>query len=212
MAKYFINFPKTVYSQKDSKSVETITNLTTSFSFDANITENSVLYYQYDVSDGETPEIVAHKIYGSSESHWIILKMNNIVDVKTDWPLDQRSLSVAIDDKYANNGILTSQTGYQWAFNNVHSYYKIETRTIVASGEKLIDIIQVDANTFANITTSSVQYTLPDNNIVKIDTTRNAKTYYQYEVEENDKKRNIKVLKPDLATTITNEFLEVINV
>jgi hypothetical protein len=118
MAKYFINFPKTIYSQKDSKSVETVTNLTTTFSFDENITENSVLYYQYDVSDGETPEIVAHKIYGSSESHWIILKMNGIIDVKTDWPLDQRSLSVAIDKKYANNGISTSQTGYQWAFNN----------------------------------------------------------------------------------------------
>jgi predicted nucleic-acid-binding Zn-ribbon protein len=212
MAKYFINFPKTIYSQKDSKSVETVTNLTTTFSFDENITENSVLYYQYDVSDGETPEIVAHKIYGSSESHWIILKMNGIVDVKTDWPLDQRSLSVAIDKKYANNGISTSQTGYQWAFNNNHSYYKIETRTIVASGDKIVDIIQVDANTFANITTSSVQYTLPDNNIVKIDTTRNAKTYYQYEVEENDKKRSIKVIKPELVTTITNEFLEVINV
>jgi|LakMenE01Jun11ns_1017448.scaffolds.fasta_scaffold9946704_3 hypothetical protein len=212
MAKYFINFPKTIYSQKDSKSVETVTNLTTTFSFDENITENSVLYYQYDVSDGETPEIVAHKIYGSSESHWIILKMNGIIDVKTDWPLDQRSLSVAIDKKYANNGILTSQTGYQWAFNNTHSYYKIETRTIVSSGDKIVDVIQVDANTFANITTSSVQYTLPDNNIVKIDTTRNAKTYYQYEVEENDKKRSIKVIKPELVTTITNEFLEVINV
>jgi hypothetical protein len=212
MAKYFINFPKTIYSQKDSKSVETVTNLTTTFSFDENITENSVLYYQYDVSDGETPEIVAHKIYGSSESHWIILKMNGIIDVKTDWPLDQRSLSVAIDKKYANNGISTSQTGYQWAFNNTHSYYKIETRTIVSSGDKIVDVIQVDANTFANITTSSVQYTLPDNNIVKIDTTRNAKTYYQYEVEENDKKRSIKVIKPELVTTITNEFLEVINV
>jgi hypothetical protein len=47
---------------------------------------------------------------------------------------------------------------------------------------------------------------------VKIDTTRNAKTYYQYEVEENDKKRSIKVIKPELVTTITNEFLEVINV
>jgi hypothetical protein len=138
--------------------------------------------------------------------------MNGIIDVKTDWPLDQRSLSVAIDKKYANNGILTSQTGYQWAFNNTHSYYKIETRTIVSSGDKIVDVIQVDANTFANITTSSVQYTLPDNNIVKIDTTRNAKTYYQYEVEENDKKRSIKVIKPELVTTITNEFLEVINV
>ncbi len=212
MAKYFINFPKTIYSQKDSKNLDTVTNLTTSFSFGEDITENSILYYKYDVSDGETPEIVAHKLYGDSESHWIILKLNNIVDVKSDWPLDQRSLSQAIDKKYANNGIAFSQTGYQWAFNNTHSYYKIETKTFVATGQKTVDTIQVDANTYANIATSSSLYTLADNNTVKVDITRNAKTYYQYEVEENDKKRSIKVLKRELIPAITNEFIRTFNV
>ena len=154
--------------------------------------------------------MIAHKLYGSVESHWIILKLNGVIDVKTDWPLSQRSLMDAINDKYANNGILSAQTGYQWAFNTTHSYYKIETRTLIASGEKVVDTIQVDANTFANVTMTSVQYTLPDNNIVQIDTTKNLKTYYQYELELNDKKRNIKVLKPEFVPSVTDEFIRVI--
>jgi hypothetical protein len=212
MANYFNNFPKTVYSLNDSISLDRITNLMACFSFDESLTENSILYYEYVVPDGETPEILAYKLYGSSEDHWIILKLNGIMDVKKDWPLDQRSLSVAINDKYANNGVLVSQTGYQWAFNNTHSYYKIETRTLVTSGEKLTDTIQVDANTFANITTSSVQYTLPDNNVLKIDTTRSAKTYYEYEVELNDNKRNVKILKEEYVAVVKDEFIRVINV
>lgn len=212
MANYFNNFPKTVYSLNDSISLDRITNLMACFSFDESLTENSILYYEYVVPDGETPEILAYKLYGSSEDHWIILKLNGIMDVKKDWPLDQRSLSVAINDKYANNGVLVSQTGYQWAFNNTHSYYKIETRTLVTSGEKLTDTIQVDANTFANITTSSVQYTLPDNNVLKIDTTRSAKTYYEYEVELNDNKRNVKILKEEYGAVVKDEFIRVINV
>jgi hypothetical protein len=212
MANYFFNFPKTVYGLNGSTSLDVVTNLTTSFSFDESLTENSILYYEYSVSDGETPEIVAHKLYGSSESHWILLKLNGIMDVKKDWPLDQRSLSVAINDKYANNGVAFSQTGYQWAFNNTHSYYKIETRTLVTSGEKTVDTIQVDANTFANISTTSVQYTLPDNNVLKIDTAKSAKTYYEYEVEQNDNKRNIKVLKEEYVPVVRDEFIRVINV
>ena len=212
MANYFYNFPKTIYSLNDSPSLDRITNLMACFSFDETLTENSILYYQYTISDGETPEVLAHKLYGSSEDHWILLKMNNIMDVKKDWPLDQRSLAVAINDKYANNGISQSQTGYQWAFNNTHSYYKIETRTLVTSGEKVTDIIQVDANTFANIATSSVLYTLPDNNVLKIDTSKNAKTYYEYEVEENERKRNIKILKEEYVPAVKNEFIGTINV
>lgn len=210
MAKYFINFPKTVYNLSDSNSLDEVTNLTTSFSFDESLTENSILYYEYSVSDGETPEIVAHKIYGSVESHWILLKLNNIVDVKTDWPLSQRDLMKVIDDKYANNGISFSQTGYQWAYNNTHSYYKIETRTLVSSGDKTIDVFQIDANTYANVVTSSEQYTLPDNNILKIDITKTSKTYYEYEVEANEAKRNIKVLRQEFVPSVTDEFIRVI--
>ena len=67
MAKYFNYFPKTVYNLDNSGALDSITNITTNFSFDKNILENSILYYQYDVQDGETPEIVAHKVYGDSE-------------------------------------------------------------------------------------------------------------------------------------------------
>lgn len=211
MSKYFSYFPKTIYNLDNSNSLDAVTNLMNGFSFDESLTENSILYYEYTVADGETPEMLAHKIYGSVEKHWVILKLNGVVDVKTDWPLSQKNLMEVINNKYANNGILTSQTGYQWAFNTTHSYYKIETRTLVASGEKVIDTIQIDANTYANVITSSIQYTLPDNNVVQIDTTRNLKTYYQYEVDLNESKRNIKVLKPEFVPSVTDEFVRVIS-
>ena len=31
------------------------------------------------MEDNDTPEIIAAKVYGSSEKHWVILNMNNIV-------------------------------------------------------------------------------------------------------------------------------------
>jgi hypothetical protein len=209
MAKYFINFPKTVYNLNGANSLDLLTNITSSFSFDRSLTENSVLYYEYTVADGETPEIVAHKLYGSVENHWILLKLNEIIDVKTDWPLEQRNLIKFIDEKYSVNGEPFNQSGYQWAFNNTHSYYKIESRTLVASGEQTVDKIQIDANTFANVVSNIVTYTLQDNNLLEVETSRTLKTYYEYETELNEAKRNIKVLRPEFVPSVTDEFIRV---
>jgi hypothetical protein len=48
--------------------------------------------------------------------------------------------------------------------------------------------------------------------VLKIDTSKNAKTYYEYEVEENERKRNIKILKEEYVPAVKNEFIGTINV
>lgn len=209
MAKYFNYFPKTVYSLDNSGSLDSITNITTNFSFDENILENAVLYYQYDIQDGETPEIVAHKVYGDSEKHWIILKMNNIYDVKNDWILEYSLLNDCINVKYSNVATSYGQTGLEWAKANTHSYYMIETRTFTSDNSETIDEIQIDANTYANVIISSTSYTLPDGNPIVLSVNKKFKTYYDYELEENEKKRSIKILKPEYISPIENEFKEI---
>jgi len=237
MAKYFRYFPKTIYSLNGSNSLDTVTNLTASFSFDESLTENSISYYQYTVPDGETPEIVANKFYGSSEKHWIVLKMNNIFDVKTDWPLEQRILNETIRSKYANNWItetfgmtdedgnlfvtengesLTYETGkerdgLQWAIINNHSFYKIETRLFPVTGEKTIDKLQITEEDYNNLVEESASYTLSDGNTLTVSITKTRMSFYDYEVEENDAKRIIKILKNEFVSTVDQEFIGVIS-
>ena len=326
MAKYFRYFPKTIYSLNGSNSLDTVTNLTASFSFDESLTENSISYYQYTVPDGETPEIVANKFYGSSEKHWIVLKMNNIFDVKTDWPLEQRVLDETIRSKYANNWITetfemtdeegnlfvteaistitslnvvndgsgyangniiqvqggtvfgakanatvttngtgnvvslsidtanvgsylilpsgtvstsnitgagtgltvsinTSVTndeqlifetgkerdGLQWAIINNHSFYKIETRLFPVTGEKTIDKIQITEEDYNSLVEESANYTLSDGNTLTVSITKTRMSFYDYEVEQNDAKRDIKILKSDFVPTVDQEFVRVIS-
>ncbi len=54
------------------------------------------------VEDGDMPEHVAYKYYGSMEYHWIVLLSNNIVDVRSEWPLSHRSLVDYVEDKYGS--------------------------------------------------------------------------------------------------------------
>jgi hypothetical protein len=237
MAKYFRYFPKTIYNLEGSNSLDTVTNLTASFSFDENLTENSIAYYQYTVPDGETPEIVANKFYGGSEKHWIILKMNNIFDVKTDWPLEQRVLNEVIRSKYSDNWITETfemtdeqgnlfvtengesliyetgkeRDGLEWAILNNHSFYKIETRLFPVTGEKTIDKLQITEEEYNNLVEESASYTLSDGNTLTVSITKTRMSFYDYEVEENDAKRIIKILKNEFVSTVDQEFIGVIS-
>jgi hypothetical protein len=211
MAKYFTYFPKTIYNLSDQGSLDTITNLTTTFSLDENTLNNTILYYEYTVPEGETPEIIAHKFYDDVEQHWLIMKMNNIVDPKSDWPMDSRTFATYIEEKYANNGISQSKTGYQWAKTNNHSYYKIETRTLTLTGEKTVDKIQIDANTYTNVQTSTSSYTLADGYQLSLSIDKTILSYYDYELELNEEKRNIKIMKPEYVSIIQDEFVRIMS-
>jgi hypothetical protein len=212
MAEYFRYYPKTVYAQDiEQSSIDVITNLVTRFSFEKKFKENTSVFDKYDIRDGDTPESIAYKIYDSTEKHWIVLAMNDIVDPQYDWPLDQLTLASYVNSKYtANANSQIGQSGATWARSNIHSYYKIEKRTTISSGEFVEDIIEIDASTYANIAPTSTTVTIPNGIQVKIDTTKDIKTYYEYEVDYNERNRTINLLKPAYVEAATSEFKRVI--
>ena len=221
----------------DVTALDTITNITTSFSFGPDILENSVAYYEYSVQDGETPEMIAHKVYKSSEKHWIILKVNNIFDVKSEWPMGESSLRKYLAVKYANTAIndlsyfvsednqkITTEnslefvsedsillSGFQWAYNNTHSYYRIDTTRFVSTNEKYSDTIQITEDEYNDLSTGITNITLADGKVIEVTTEKTFKTYYDYEKEMNEKKRSIKILKPEFGYVVQTELESFLN-
>jgi len=84
----------------------------------------------YTVLDGETPEMVSNKFYGTPFNHWIILMINNIVNVLTEWPLKMSAL---------NNKILAE---YEFPYG-VHHYYNNVYGYIVDRDDNNPDIVGV---------------------------------------------------------------------
>jgi hypothetical protein len=202
--KYFENIPKDFYQLYDPISVEVVTNITHRFKFDELVKSNATSYYEYIVSDGDTPEILANKIYDSPQRHWIILLINDITDPISQWPLNERSLNLHIQSKYevqANGSPVLS-----WARSNVKSHRKIETRKNLSSNEITTDIIEVDSNTYANVITSTNQLTLNSGNVIEIKVQKEQQSFFDYEVELNETKRKIKVLRPEFVSFVEKEF------
>ena len=218
MARYFNFFPRTPYYKGvNSTSLDELTNITARFGFQADLKNNAAAYYNYLVKDGDTPEIIASKIYGSPERHWIVLLFNDIIDPQFDWPMPYKTFIDFVDAKYTANGAAntTVQTGLAWSMstNNVKSYYKIIKRVTsdtTPQGTTIEEKIEVDANTYANVTTSSTTYTLADGTTTVQTITKEKQTYYDYEMETNEDKRTIKLLKKDFVPDVEKEFKRVI--
>jgi len=208
MAKYFNNFPKTFYLKDNSNNLDLVTNITSRFSFEKEFRENTAVFYKYEIQDSDTPEIIASKVYGSPERHWIILMMNEKLDPQFDWPLSNRTLDRYVEKKYVSNAA-PGQTGLLWAKNNNHSYYKIERRTTLPTNTSIETKVQISASEYANLTSTSTNTTLNDGNVIQVDIAKNVLTYYQYEVELNENKRTINILKPEFISAVEDEFGKV---
>jgi hypothetical protein len=208
MSKYFNYFPKTLYTSDDENGV-VVTNIISRFAFEKSYRDNSAVYYEYDIQDSDTPEIIAHKMYGNSERHWIVLMMNEIVDPQFDWPLDQRTIISYINDKYSANASV-GQTGISWAQQNTHSYFKIETRTSNSTNTSIEKRIQIDSNAYTNLVESITNLNLQDGNAITIKVTKETQSYYDYEIDLNESKRTIKLIKPEFVNRLENELISVL--
>jgi hypothetical protein len=102
---YFSNFPKIVYDfdLSDGKDYRVITDVTRNVRLRKQILENIALYDTYDIVDGDTPEIISEKIYGTPLYHWVIMLVNQRYDYINDFPLTQRELDEFIERKYGEN-------------------------------------------------------------------------------------------------------------
>jgi len=99
---YFANFPLIVYDSVGNGNFKIVTNLLKRVAMRTKVRTNTLLYDTYDVKEGETPEMIADKLYDDPELHWVILFVNNITDRYHQWPMNFGQFNTFIADKYSN--------------------------------------------------------------------------------------------------------------
>ena len=103
---YFAQFPKIQYDLKGDGNVNIVPDIFRRIKLKNKIRDNLVLLDKYDLTDGEKPEDVAYKIYGSVDYYWVVLLINNVVDRYYDWPMGFQEFEEYVKDKYAEPGAI----------------------------------------------------------------------------------------------------------
>jgi hypothetical protein len=101
---YFNRFP-IIYYEFDingERVLKLVRDVTLNIRIQKAVLENIVLYDEYDIKEGDTPEIIAAKVYGSPLYHWVVMLCNQRYDYIEDFPLSSRDLIEYCNDKYEN--------------------------------------------------------------------------------------------------------------
>jgi hypothetical protein len=99
---YFDSFPVIVYDSVGNGTYKDVTNILRRVAMRSKIKQNTWIYDTYDVKEGETPEMIADKLYNDPELHWVILIVNDITDRYHQWPMTTPQFLAFINDKYDN--------------------------------------------------------------------------------------------------------------
>lgn len=119
MTPYFAKFPTIGYDISGSGQTQIVVDILERIKIRDTLLQNWLIFYEYDVKDGETPELIAAKLYGDSNYHWIILMANNIVDPYYDWPMSYENLVATIRKRYGTPQL----DGLLYAYQNIYAYY-----------------------------------------------------------------------------------------
>jgi hypothetical protein len=192
--RYFQQLPKIVYT--DTNGVKSaIINLLPRSSIISTLLTNPLLYYTYDVQEGDTPEIVADKYYGDSYKYWLVLYANQMIDPQWSWPLSYAQFNSYMNDKYPTTDV----------YNTVYAYQKIVTKYDANSQTTTIDTFTIDQSDY-NILVPYSTTVNTSTGPVGIQVTKNAQSIYDYELQVNENKRNIKIINKIYANKIETEF------
>lgn len=191
--KYFSTLPKILYY--DNFTSKVMTNLMARASFVPTLMNNPLVFYSYDIQEGDTPEIIAHKYYGDTYRYWIILYTNQIMDPQWNWPLSGSNLDQYITEKYSEFDPYTT----------VHHYEKILTKYDGVTNTTTTETVIIDLDTYNNLVESTNTYQLPSG-LASITVQKKSVSYYEYEINLNESKRNIKILNKSYVNQLESEF------
>lgn len=176
---YFRELPNIFYQSQSkdrnsSTDYELVKNLFRRTKLRDDLQNVVTLFNKYQIAPGERPDTIADYLYGDPGLDWVVMMTANIINIRDQWPLSDKDLYNYAESKYGTT------------LNDVRFY---ETTEVKDSSNRLIlpkgKIVDQDFK-IPNPSTPTADL----NPVVSV-------SNYNYEVRENDEKRQIFVLKSE---------------
>ena len=192
---YFRELPNLLYQsflpdKKSSLDYTEVKNLFRRTKLRDDLQNVFTLFDKYEIPDEFRPENVAEDFYGNDELDWVVLTTAGIVNVRNEWPLNNRDIFDYSFEKYGDN---------------LNATRFFETKEIKnSSGSIILEKGKVVDSDFV------FKY-YDTNGIVEVKGTnvRTGVSNYDYEVRLNEEKRSIFVLKPEYLQQFLNDFRDI---
>ena len=188
MSEFFQHYPQINYDISGLKPIKTkkAINIMIRSKIKSMVLDNIVAYFPYTIPEAERPDITAYKEYGDVKYTWLIFLINDIHDPIFQWPLNTREFGAYIKNKYGS---------LAYAKSTVHHYVQTVRERVEAT------------NTSDPIPKAEIEIDLTTYNTLAAGS-RKIVYYYEWEVERNEDKRNIKLIDSKYVASVLAEHSE----
>ena len=108
---FFSQFPKVNYDFLGDGSYQRVADIFRSVRPQGNFIDNPSLYKKYQITNGDRPDVVSYKLYGTSRYYWTFFVINDFLhDGIASWPLSQEDLEEYLVENYTGTVIETRPT------------------------------------------------------------------------------------------------------
>ena len=191
---YFNTLPKLIKTDNSGNAI-LLTNILARASVMSSFLDNPAVYYTYDIQDGDTPEIIAHKYYGDVYRYWIVLFANQIIDPQWQWPMFGKLFEEYLQNKYPNID----------TYNTIQEYQQITTQYDSVTQTTTVNTTIISQDTYNSLITTTNTYNLPTGPVT-VSISKNALSIHDYELQQNENNRSIKIINSSYVTELENEL------
>lgn len=155
------------------------------YKINEDIFQYAVFFKKYTIVDGERPETLAEKAYGDQFLDWVILLTNNMVNAQYDWPRSNYEMYKIVEEEFDD------------PYSEISHYEIRKTIGQYQAG------LHVDETFYNGTHKVNINGTVTTKNGNEIASPVTVAEYYQ---AENEKKREIYLLKPRYLDSFVADF------
>ena len=216
---YFRELPDIAYqsplshknSSRDFLLIKNIFRRTKLFDF---LENNVSLLDKFTIGDGDRPDTVAEQMYGDSSLDYIIVLVAGITNIIDEWPLQDYQVYDYALSKYGDEATMSQIHHYEtFEIRDEQNRQILPPNLIVDANFKIDGTIHKYPNTTRYTLRSQAGFTQLDDKdefTVATDNIARAVTNLEFEHTENEKKREIDVLKNGYLGTFINDLRDIV--
>ena len=176
------------------------------------LNDNVTFFNKYVIGDGDRPDLIAEGLYGDPKLDYVVILVAGITNINHEWPLQDYQVYDYALQKYGSETEMNENHHYETFEIKDDKGRQILPPNLIVDDEFKIDGTSSKYNTTYTLISQAGNTQLDDKDefTVKTDNIARAVTNLEYEHTENDKKREIDVLRESYLQMFINDLRDVV--
>ena len=176
------------------------------------LSENVSIFNKFVIGDGDRPDTIAESLYNDSSLDYVVVLVAGITNINHEWPLQDFQVYDYALQKYGSESKMFEDHHYETFEIKDDKGRQILPPDLIVDKDFKIDGSALRFNSTYTLISEAGNTQLDDKNeyTVSTDNIARAVSNFEYEISENEKKREINVLRSGYLGIFVNDLRDVV--